>query len=223
MTRFGTKVHAVLSSGDRSAIRATMILAVVLVPAPALAGGPLLIDHMVTYDDSGIWDRKYQQALAVGAAVTVVGGAFFVDSDSRMGRTFDQTMDSIVLTAVTTTAMKYVFSRERPRENSDPGDFFDGAPHQSFPSGEVAEISAVVTPFIIEYHHDHPSVYLLALLPAYDAVARVKVHAHWQSDVLVGAAVGVGFGFYAHGRQTPLIMGLLPDGSGPMVTYSKKF
>jgi undecaprenyl-diphosphatase len=128
----------------------------------------------------------------------------------------------MVLTAGTTTTMKYVFSRERPRENSDPGDFFDGSPHQSFPSGEVAEISAVVTPFIAEYRHDHPSVYLLALLPVYDAIARVKVNAHWQSDVIVGAAIGTGFGIYAHGRKTPLIMGILPDG-GAMITYSKKF
>lgn len=208
----------------RARIAHTIAFGLVAIAAPvsAFAGGPLLIDHMVPYDDSGIWARKYQQALAVGAAATVIGGAFLVDDDSRLGRTFDQTMDSMVLTAGTTTAMKYVFSRERPRENSDPGDFFDGAGHQSFPSGEVAEISAVVTPFILEYRKDHPSVYLLGLLPVYDAIARVKVHAHWQSDVIVGAAVGTAFGFYAHGRQSPLIMGLLPDG-GAMVSYSKKF
>ena len=32
------------------------------------------------------------------------------------------------------------------------------------------------------------------LLPAYDAIARVKTHGHWQSDVLVGALVGTGIG-----------------------------
>lgn len=189
---------------------------------PAKAGGPLLIDHMVEYDDSGIWNRKYQQALSVGAAATVIGGALLVDNDTRLGRTFDQTMDSMVLTAATTTVMKRVFSRERPRENSDPGDFFDGPPHESFPSGEVAQIAAVVTPFIAEYHEDHPSVYLLAALPVYDAVARVKVHGHWQSDVVAGAAVGVAFGVYAHRRKSPLIMGLLP-GNGVMIGYSKAF
>jgi undecaprenyl-diphosphatase len=65
-------------------------------------------------------------------------------------------------------------------------------------------------------------VYALALLPAYDAVARVKVQGHWQSDVLVGAAVGVAWGVYAHHRKTPLIMGLLP-GHGFMLGYSKSF
>jgi undecaprenyl-diphosphatase len=195
---------------------------VALTPLPSLAGGPLLIDHKVEYDDSGIWNRDTQKALAAGAALAVVGGALFVDSDSRLGHTFDQTMDSMVLTVGTTTVMKYVFSRERPRESGDPNDFFHGSPHQSFPSGEVAELSAVVTPFIAEYHQDHPSVYLLTLLPVYDAIARVKVQAHWQSDVVVGAAVGVAFGMYAHGRKTPLIMGVMP-GRGLMIGYSKQF
>jgi len=191
-------------------------------PWQAMAGGLFGIDHRVTYDDSGIWKRSYQKDLAAGAALTVIGGALFADSDSRMGRTFDQALDAMVLTAGTTTAMKYAFSRERPTQNSDPNDFFDGRGYGSFPSGEVAEIGAVVTPFILEYGHDHPAVYALALLPAYDAVARVKVQGHWQSDVLVGAAIGVGWGIWAHKRSSPLIMGLLP-GRGLMVGYAKRF
>ena len=159
----------------------------------------------------GIWRRA-----------AVIGGALFVDSDTRLGRTFDQSLDAMVLTAATTTTMKYAFSRERPKQNSDPGDFFDGRGFQSFPSGEVAEITAVVTPFIAEYGHDHPAAYALALLPAYDAVARVKVNGHWQSDVLVGAAIGVGWGLWAHKRESPLIMGVLP-GHGIMLGYAKRF
>ena len=199
------------------------VLLAVLSPSCAFAGGgPFGIDHLVTYDDSGIWNRKYQKQLAAGAALTVIGGALFADNDSRVGRTFDQSLDAMVLTAATTTAMKYAFSRPRPSEDSNPDDFFKGDGHQSFPSGEVAEISAVVTPFIAEYHEDHPAVWALALLPAYDAVARVKVRGHWQSDVLVGAGVGIAWGIWAHHRKTPLIMGLLP-GRGLMVGYSKSF
>jgi undecaprenyl-diphosphatase len=203
---------------------ACMMLAAALLSFPwqAMAGGPFGIDHRVTFDDSGIWKRSYQKDLAAGAALTVIGGALFADSDSRMGHTFDQALDAMVLTAGTTTVMKYAFSRERPIQNSDPNDFFDGRGYGSFPSGEVAEISAVVTPFILEYGHDHPAVYALALLPAYDAVARVKVQGHWQSDVVVGAAIGVGWGIWAHKRKSPLIMGLLP-GRGLMVGYAKRF
>lgn len=202
--------------------RFLVLLGLATIPAAAWAGGPFLIDHKVAFDDSGIWSRSNQKLLANGSAIAVIGGALFTDRDSRLGHTFDQALDSMVLTAGTTTAMKYAFSRERPRQNSNPSDFFDGRGHESFPSGEVAQISAIVTPFIAEYGDDHPSVYLLAALPAYDAVARVKSNAHWQSDVLVGAAIGVGFGLYAHHRKTPLIIGLLPD-HGVMIGYSRRF
>ena len=192
------------------------------VPGLARADGPLGIDHSVAYDNSGIWKRSYQKDLALGGALTVIGGALFVDSDTRIGRTFDQSLDAMVFTAGATTVMKYAFSRARPSQGHNPNDFFAGNGHQSFPSGEVAEISAIVTPFIAEYGSDHPAVYALALLPAYDAIARVKTQGHWQSDVLVGAAVGVGFGIYSHHRKTPLIMGMLPGG-GLMVGYHKQF
>ena len=208
-----------------TASRNTLVLAVACAafaaPITAHASNPFGIDHKVAYDDSGIWNRRYQKDLAYGAVLATAGGALFVPSDTRLGRTFDQAMDSMVFTAGTTTAVKYVFSRERPRENSDPGDFFDHQGFQSFPSGEVAEISAVVTPFIAEYGHDHPAAWALAALPAYDAVARVKVNAHWQSDVIVGAAVGVGFGLWSHHRRTPLLLGALP-GRGFMLGYATK-
>lgn len=203
-------------------MRACIVVILLLAPFSAVAGGPFGIDHGVSYDNSGIWKRSYQKDLALGAALTVIGGAVFTDNDTRMGRTFDQSLDAMVLTAGTTTVMKYVFSRARPSQENNPNDFFAGSGHQSFPSGEVAELSAVVTPFIAEYGSDHPAVYALALLPAYDAVARVKVHGHWQSDVLVGAAIGVAIGLYSHHRKTPLIMGLMPGG-GVMLGYQKRF
>jgi undecaprenyl-diphosphatase len=85
---------------------------------------------------------------------------------------------------------KAVFSRARPREGNDPNQWFKGRGHQSFPSGDVTFVSAAITPFVLEYGRDHPAVYALALLPAYDAIARMKSQAHWQTDVLAGFAVG---------------------------------
>jgi undecaprenyl-diphosphatase len=181
-------------------------------PLSAKADGPLWIDHYVTYDDSGIWNRTYQKDLAIGAAVGVIGGAIFTDSDSRLGRTFDQSMDALVFTGASTLVAKRVFSRTRPSESPDPDGFFSGSGHQSFPSGEVAELSAVVTPFIAEYGGDHPWVYTLALLPTYDAIARVKTHGHWQSDVLAGAALGTALGVYSHHRKSPWVVSVMPGG-----------
>lgn len=203
-------------------VRHLVAASLLTLPVVAMADGPLLIDHMVAYDDSGIWKRSYQQDLSIGAGTAVLAGAVFLDSDSRMGRTFDKSMDAMVMSFGVTTVMKYAFSRERPNQSSNPSDFFAGKGHQSFPSGEVAQISAIVTPFIAEYGKDHPAVYGLALLPVYDAVARVKVHGHWQSDVVVGALIGAGLGLYAHRRETPFIVGVLPGG-GFLFGYRKSF
>jgi hypothetical protein len=74
------------------------------------------------------------------------------------------------------------------------------------------QVTAIVTPFVLEYGHDHPAVYALELLPAYDAIAGVKIHAHWQTDVLAGFALGTGTGYLAHTRDSPVILGVLPHG-----------
>ncbi len=71
---------------------------------------------------------------------------------------------------------------------------------------------AAVTPFMLEYGRENPWVYGLAALPAYDAVARVKVQGHWQSDVIAGAALGFAAGFLAHQQDNPFILHALPGG-----------
>lgn len=156
------------------------------------AGGPFGIDHRIHYDNGGIWKRSHQKALVYGTLVTTVGGALAFGDHDRLGDTFWRSVDALVITGVGSEAMKCTFQRERPSQTDNPDRFFAGSHAESFPNGEVAAISAAVTPFIAEYGQDHPAVYALALLPAYDAVARVKVHGHWQSDVLVGAAIGTG-------------------------------
>lgn len=176
------------------------------------SGGPLGIDHRIHYDNSGIWKRSNQKVLMYGSLVTVAGGALAFGDNDKLGDTFWRSVDAMVISSVGAEAMKYTFQRERPSQTADPNQWFAGSHAQSFPSGEVATISAAVTPFIVTYGHDHPAVYALALLPVYDAVARVKVHGHWQSDVLVGAALGTGIGLWAAHRNSPLIIGWLPGG-----------
>ena len=176
------------------------------------AGGPFGIDHRLHYDNSGIWNRNNQKALMYGSILTVGVGALALGDDSKVGDTFWRSVDSMVITGVAATGMKYTFRRERPSQTASPNQWFKSSKAQSFPSGEVAAISAAVTPFIANYGQDHPAVYALALLPAYDAVARMKVRGHWQSDVLVGAALGTGIGIWSARRHSPLILGWLPGG-----------
>ncbi|MBD8873809.1 phosphatase PAP2 family protein [Rhodanobacter sp. DHB23] len=181
--------------------------------APAFAsGGPLGIDHRLHYDNSGIWKRSNQNILLYGTILSVGGGALAFGDQDTLGDTFWRSVDSLVVSSIGAQALKYTFQRERPSQTSNPDRFFEGTHAQSFPSGEVTAITAAVTPFIATYGSDHPAVYALALLPAYDAVARMKTRGHWQTDVLAGAALGAGVGIWASHRKSPLIVGLLPGG-----------
>ena len=190
------------------------LFATILATAPAhAAGGPFGIDHRLHYDNSGIWKRNNQLALEYGSILTVGVGALALGDNSKLGDTFWRSVDSMVFTGVAATGMKYAFRRERPSQTASPDQWFKGVHAQSFPSGEVSAVAAAVTPFIVNYGHEHPAVYALALLPAYDAVARMKVRGHWQSDVLVGAALGTGIGIWTARRTgSPLVLSWLPGG-----------
>jgi undecaprenyl-diphosphatase len=120
-------------------------------------------------------------------------------------------VDAGVASGVAATALKYVFSRERPSQTSNPNEWFTGH-GQSFPSGEVTTTSSLVTPFVLEYGRDHPAVYALELLPLYDAMARMKTRGHWQSDVLAGYVLGTASGFFLHRSGSPFIFGVMPHG-----------
>jgi undecaprenyl-diphosphatase len=176
------------------------------------AGGPLGIDQRLPYDNSGIWKRHDQLLLEDLMAATVVGGALWQGDQDRLGRTFWQSLDASFFGGLTATIMKPVFGRERPIETDDPNQWFKGHGHNSFPSGEVTFVTSAVTPFVLEYGPDHPSVYALEALPLYDAVARMKVQGHWQTDVLAGYLIGTGMGYYAHRRDTPWTIQWVPGG-----------
>ena len=123
--------------------------------------------------------------------------------------------------AVSAEALKHIFTRARPSQGNDPDAWFKGSSHYSFPSGEVTTVSAIITPFVLEYRHDYPAVYALELLPLYDGIARMKSQSHWQTDVLAGWALGTLIGYYAHSRDNPLILSILPHGF--MVGIKKSF
>jgi undecaprenyl-diphosphatase len=118
--------------------------------------------------DTGIWSRSNQKAVEDLTVLTVLGERFWLGSDNGVGHTFWQSVDSTVLGAATAAVMKPVFSRARPTQTDDPGDWFQGHGHNSFPSGEVMLVTTAVTPFVLEYGLEHPAVYALELLPIYD-------------------------------------------------------
>lgn len=178
----------------------------------AAAGGPLGIDHRLSYDNSGIWSRNLQKDLIYTLVGGELAGGLWEGGQNRLGKTFWQSIDATAIAAVSAQALKFTFTRARPSQTDNPNKWFQGGSHYSFPSGEVATVSAVVTPFVLEYGPQNPWTYGLELLPAYDAVARMKVHGHWQTDVLGGFVLGTLAGYYAHSRKEPFILSILPNG-----------
>lgn len=173
--------------------------------------GPLGIDHTIAFTQSGVWARSNQDVVHAVSAAVVIAGAAWEGNDTRLGKTFWRSAESMVATDVSAEALKRVFRRSRPTQGG-PDDWFGPATHRSFPSAEVAHITAVITPFIAEYGRDHPAVWGLTAFPVYIGVARLKSHAHWQTDILAGAALGAAIGYYESTRESAWTAALLPRG-----------
>ncbi len=194
-------------------VRLSLLLALLLhVPTSVAGGGLFGIDHELTYDNSGIWRRSNQEVLEYGLIGGEVVGAIWEGGETRFGRTLWQSVDASAASGVVALAMKYAFSRVRPIDsNNDPNLWFKGHGNQSFPSGEVTAVSSIITPLVLEYGPEHPLTYALEVLPVYDGIARMKVQAHWQSDVLAGFALGTGTGWLIHRNpNSPFILRVMP-------------
>jgi undecaprenyl-diphosphatase len=200
-------VKALVAGLRRTALS---VAAAVMLWSPACAGGFLGIDHRWAYDDQGIWKRSNQQILLDSLIGAEIACGLWEGGESRLGNTCWRAIDASVIAAVSTQVLKYAFTRARPIQGNDPNAWFQGGSHYSFPSGEVAAVTSIVTPFIMQYGGEQPAVWALGALPFYDGIARIKVQAHWQTDVLAGLAIGAAAGYYAHARSSPLVLGLMP-------------
>ena len=159
-----------------------------------------------------MWNHNVYRGVVDVLTVAEIGGALWEGSESRFGKTLWQGIDSEIIGGVSATAGKYIFTRVRPSTQNNPCLWFEGGSNYSFPSGEAAVAAALVTPYILEYSHDDLAVYALLLLPLYVGAGRIKNQQHWQTDVLAGWAVGGLSGWYAHERDVPILIELLPHG-----------
>ena len=177
------------------------------------ADGPLGIDHRLNKDDEGgFWWRDAQQAIFYGLMARSVSGALIEGTETRLGLTFWRAAESGGFAVIGAGVLKRVFTRPRPSQRNDPDLWFERNQYQSFPSGETAFATAVVTPFIIEYAHECPGVWALAAIPTYVGIARLKSQAHWQTDVLTSVALGVATGYLTSQREHPLTLSFQPGG-----------
>jgi hypothetical protein len=205
-------------------IRRSRILALLLLLASsgaAASGGPLGIDHELPFDQNGIWARRYQVGLEYSVIAVEVGGAIWFGNGNELGHAFWQTIDASVTAGIAAEALKRTFSRSRPVQGDDPNKWFQGSCCESFPSGEVTLQASFVTPLIVTYAKTDPWIWALEALPAYDAIARLKSQAHWQSDVVAGWMLGSAIGYWSTTRRIPISVQILPGGLA--VGFSKRF
>lgn len=201
--------------------RALAFLVAALWLSWAHAGGPFGIDHGMAFSDSGIWARKYQVTLELGVIATEVSGALWLGNDDDLGHVFWQSLDASLVSGLGADGLKRVAGRTRPDQGNNPNAWFKGSCCASFPSGEVTLQASFITPFIIEYGKRDPWIWVLEVLPVYDGIARMKSHAHWQSDVVVGWVLGSGVAYWTSRWKTPLTVRILPRGVS--VGLSKRF
>ena len=208
-----------MKTSGRLAILFSALLAAL--PAAAQNCGWSRIDHTVSYDASGVWNPNVYRGLVGVLTAAQIGGAVWEGSDTRFGKSMWQGIDAEIVAGVSATAGKYIFTRARPSDGNNPCLWFQGGSNYSFPSGEASVAAALVTPYILEYGGDYPATYALMLLPLYVGAGRIKNQAHWQTDVLAGWAVGGLSGWFAHSRDVPIMIQLLPHGF--QVGYGKQF
>ncbi len=160
------------------------------------------LDHKVKKDDSGFWGSHYY--IPKASAVVVFGMALYEGTESRLGKTTWQSLDAGVISQLITEVAKESTGRNRPKDAQSPNEWGEGG--KSFFSGHVSGMTALVTPYILEYQDEYPWINLLWILPLHQMGGRIKAQAHWQSDVLVGALAGFASGYWASRRTSPLLL-----------------
>lgn len=151
--------------------------------------------------DKGIWELRnnvipdfnyrYDDYLQYAPAAVMVGmKAFGYQSRSSWGRMLVSDAFSIALMAGTVNGIKYSVDRLRP----------DGSRYNSFPSGHTATAFMTATMLHKEYGWRSPWFSIGGYTAAAIAgVSRICNNRHWLSDVVAGAAVGIGavhLGYY---------------------------
>lgn len=121
--------------------------------------------------------------------VPALAASYFLGSKADKD-TAEMAVSALASAAIITQGMKFMTGRGRPNM-ADAGRFLGpnaGKGHDSFPSGHTSAAFAVAT-VLASRHPDQK--YLYYGLATAVGMARVRKSAHFPSDVLVGAAVGV--------------------------------
>ncbi|HLN20313.1 MAG TPA: phosphatase PAP2 family protein [Bacteroidales bacterium] len=126
-----------------------------------------------------------------------MGAAGFIRHDNEMKHNaLDMAISSIV-TAGITQALKYSIERDRPFVKYPDISLKTKAGDPSFPSGHTSAVFSAATSVSLSY----PEWYII--VPSYTwaglvGYSRMRLGAHYPSDVLAGALIGTGTAWLTH-------------------------
>ncbi len=116
------------------------------------------------------------------------GAAHLVFKDEQMQNVALQSLQSVVVAAISVESLKQLTGRARPGYDYKSNYFkpFPGRKDEfkSFPSGHAALSFASITPYAECYSR------WLYLIPGIVAAGRIYQNQHWLSDVVAGSAIG---------------------------------
>jgi membrane-associated phospholipid phosphatase len=181
--------------------------------AAGLVGSASLLDATVARDirDHPSADRRstadqlarFGTVSVIGPTVVTLAITGLVAHEPKLTGLAVNTAKSMAVATIAVQALKLTAGRTRPRDDRDAGadDFSPFSGNASFPSGHATAAFAFATTLGDAIDRPWARVGLFALAGG-TAWARVAQEAHWVSDVVAGAAVGVASAKFATGRRT---------------------
>jgi hypothetical protein len=134
-------------------------------------------------------------------SLSVYAAGLFSGND-EIRKTGRLAFEAISISGISVMAVRYVFGRSRPVAN----DFrkFNWLETrndiQSFPSGHTVVAFAMSTVFAEQIDNIWARIGFYGMA-ALTGCARIRNNQHWLSDVVTGAALGLGAGFYVLNRE----------------------
>jgi membrane-associated phospholipid phosphatase len=132
-------------------------------------------------------------------------------------------VEAAALSGVTDYALKFAAGRDTPEQTSNPNQWFRSG--SSFPSLHSSEAFAIGTVLAESGNDDYR--FLRRLLGygvgAFTSYERLKHNAHWLSDTVAGAALGVSSAHFVmdrrYGAASEARLAIVPIEGGAMLTY----
>jgi len=171
--------------------------------------------------NAGARSRRDALPLAAMLAGTFAVGALAGDHQ-LIGTGLDMG-EAVVLSSLSARVLKLAFGRQRPSQTTSKGRFGDGG--DSFPSGHTTAAFAAAQVLADELPRQQWGWRWLAYgLAGATAYGRLDSNAHWLSDTVAGAALGIASARFVSNRRqdhaSRVSFSVAPTSGGAVVAFA---